>query len=61
MYIYMNIFKHEDASIKMFHCMRKKNGLGKEMEQYGLNLDEDIPFIEDLIKGCKTSNSQVKS
>ncbi|XDV16837.1 hypothetical protein PO909_016367 [Leuciscus waleckii] len=44
----------------MFHYMRKKNGLGKEMEQYGLNLDEDIPFIEDLIKGCKTSNSQVK-
>ncbi|XP_056088608.1 deoxynucleoside triphosphate triphosphohydrolase SAMHD1-like [Rhinichthys klamathensis goyatoka] len=47
-------WEHEDASLHMFHCMRKKNGLGKEMEQYGLNLDEDIPFIEELIKGCKT-------
>jgi len=33
----------------MFNCMRKKNGLDKEMQQYGLNLVEDIKFIEELI------------
>ncbi|ROI52194.1 Deoxynucleoside triphosphate triphosphohydrolase SAMHD1 [Anabarilius grahami] len=54
----MFIPEHEDASVQMFHCMRKKNGLDKEMEQYGLNLDEDILFIEELIKGYKTSDNQ---
>lgn len=44
----------------MFHCMIKKNGLGKEMEKYGLNLNEEIRFIEELIlKGQK--DSKVKS
>jgi len=33
----------------MFNCMRKKNGLDKEMQRYGLNLVEDIKFIEELI------------
>uniref|UniRef100_A0A9J8C3L8 Uncharacterized protein n=1 Tax=Cyprinus carpio carpio TaxID=630221 RepID=A0A9J8C3L8_CYPCA len=47
-------WEHEQASVDMFHCMRKKNGLDKEMERYGLNLDEDIKFIEELIlKGQK--------
>ncbi|XP_039502793.1 uncharacterized protein LOC120458985 [Pimephales promelas] len=42
-------WEHENASVGMFNCMRKKNGLDKEMEQYGLNLVEDIKFIEELI------------
>uniref|UniRef100_A0A9J7Y9E0 HD domain-containing protein n=1 Tax=Cyprinus carpio carpio TaxID=630221 RepID=A0A9J7Y9E0_CYPCA len=47
-------WEHEKASVDMFHCMRKKNGLDKEMEHYGLNLNEDIKFIEELIlKGQK--------
>lgn len=54
MCIYVDLLKHEKASVDMFHCMRKKNGLDKEMERYGLNLDEDIKFIEELIlKGQK--------
>uniref|UniRef100_A0A673KTD8 HD/PDEase domain-containing protein n=1 Tax=Sinocyclocheilus rhinocerous TaxID=307959 RepID=A0A673KTD8_9TELE len=49
-----SFMKHEKASVDMFHCMRKKNGLDKEMKDYGLNLDEDITFIEELIlKGQK--------
>ncbi|KAK9981743.1 hypothetical protein ABG768_001267, partial [Culter alburnus] len=55
---HFNDFNHEDASLHMFHCMRKKNGLDKEMAQYGLNLGEDINFIEEIIKGCKTSDKQ---
>ncbi|XDV21776.1 hypothetical protein PO909_026796 [Leuciscus waleckii] len=54
----MFIPEHKDASLHMFHCMRKKSGLDKKMKQYGLNLDEDIPFIEELIKGCKTSDNE---
>ncbi|XDV16813.1 hypothetical protein PO909_016348, partial [Leuciscus waleckii] len=51
----VHLLKHENASVEMFHCMRKKNGLDKEMKHYGLNLDEDITFIEESIKGCKNS------
>lgn len=40
--------------------MIKKNKLDKEMKQYGLNLDEDIKFIEESIKGCKNNLTQVK-
>ncbi|XP_050956475.1 deoxynucleoside triphosphate triphosphohydrolase SAMHD1-like, partial [Labeo rohita] len=47
-------WEHEKASVDMFHCMKSKNGLDKEMEFYGLNLPEDITFIEELIlKGQK--------
>uniref|UniRef100_A0A8C2ARA7 HD domain-containing protein n=1 Tax=Cyprinus carpio TaxID=7962 RepID=A0A8C2ARA7_CYPCA len=53
----MFIPEHEQASVDMFHCMRKKNGLDKEMERYGLNLDEDIKFIEELI--LKGQNDKV--
>uniref|UniRef100_A0A672LGU9 Deoxynucleoside triphosphate triphosphohydrolase SAMHD1-like n=1 Tax=Sinocyclocheilus grahami TaxID=75366 RepID=A0A672LGU9_SINGR len=57
--IYVVLLKHEQASVDMFRCMRKKNGLYKEMERYGLNLPEDITFIEELIlKGQK--DGQVK-
>ncbi|XP_073697745.1 deoxynucleoside triphosphate triphosphohydrolase SAMHD1-like isoform X2 [Garra rufa] len=42
----------------MFHCMRKKNGLDKVMKDYGLNLDEDIVFIEELIQGRTSSDSK---
>ncbi len=59
LYIYDHLLQHEEASVKMFHCMRKKNGLDKEMEDCGLNLHEDIKFIEELImKGQK--NGEVK-
>ncbi|XP_016113763.1 deoxynucleoside triphosphate triphosphohydrolase SAMHD1-like [Sinocyclocheilus grahami] len=52
---------HEQASVDMFRCMRKKNGLYKEMERYGLNLPEDITFIEELIlKGQKDGQWSMK-
>ncbi len=58
-YIYDHLLQHEEASVKMFHCMRKKNGLDRVMEDCGLNLHGDIKFIEELImKGQK--NGQVK-
>ncbi|XP_058638825.1 uncharacterized protein LOC131544542 isoform X1 [Onychostoma macrolepis] len=53
-----NKWQHEEASVQMFHCMRKKNGLDKVMKDYGLNLDEDIVFIEELIQGRKSSDSK---
>ncbi|CAM4454471.1 unnamed protein product [Leuciscus chuanchicus] len=54
-------WEHEKASVSMFHCMRKKNGLDKEMKHYGLNLDEDIEFIQELIlKGQKDGQWSMK-
>uniref|UniRef100_A0A673G234 HD domain-containing protein n=1 Tax=Sinocyclocheilus rhinocerous TaxID=307959 RepID=A0A673G234_9TELE len=44
--IYVVLLKHERASVDMFRCMRKKNGLDKEMERYGLNLPEDIQLFK---------------
>ncbi|RXN07878.1 deoxynucleoside triphosphate triphosphohydrolase SAMHD1-like protein [Labeo rohita] len=38
--------------------MRKKNGLDKVMKDCGLNLDEDIVFIEELIQGRTSSDSK---
>ncbi|RXN09276.1 deoxynucleoside triphosphate triphosphohydrolase SAMHD1-like protein [Labeo rohita] len=38
--------------------MRKKNGLDKVMKDCGLNLDEDIIFIEELIQGRTSSDSK---
>lgn len=59
MCIYVDLLKHEQASVDMFRCMREKNLLDKEMKLYGLNLSEDIKFIEELIlKGQK--DGQVK-
>ncbi|XP_042571951.1 deoxynucleoside triphosphate triphosphohydrolase SAMHD1-like [Cyprinus carpio] len=52
-----NKWQHEQASVQMFHCMRKKNGLDKMMKDYELNLKKDIIFIEELIQGRKTSDS----
>ncbi|XP_050959764.1 uncharacterized protein LOC127161159 [Labeo rohita] len=47
-------WEHEKASVDMFRCMKRRNGLDKEMKLYGLNLPEDIIFIEELIlKGQK--------
>ncbi len=58
--IYLDLLKHEKASVDMFRCMKRRNGLDKEMTFYGLNLPEDITFIEELIlKGQK--NGEVKS
>ncbi|XP_042573551.1 deoxynucleoside triphosphate triphosphohydrolase SAMHD1-like [Cyprinus carpio] len=56
-----NKWQHEQASVQMFHCMRKKNGLDKMMKDYELNLKKDIIFIEELIQGRKTSDSPVKT
>ncbi|RXN27968.1 deoxynucleoside triphosphate triphosphohydrolase SAMHD1-like protein [Labeo rohita] len=53
-----NKWQHEEASVQMFHCMRKKNGLDKVMKDCGLNLDEDIIFIEELIQGRTSSDSK---
>ncbi|KAK2909496.1 hypothetical protein Q8A67_005333 [Cirrhinus molitorella] len=49
---------HEKASVQMFHCMRKKNGLDKVMKNYELNLDEDIVFIEELIQARTSSDGK---
>uniref|UniRef100_A0A8C1Z7U4 Deoxynucleoside triphosphate triphosphohydrolase SAMHD1 n=1 Tax=Cyprinus carpio TaxID=7962 RepID=A0A8C1Z7U4_CYPCA len=57
LYFYVDLLKHEQASVQMFHCMRKKNGLDKMMKDYELNLKKDIIFIEELIQGRKTSES----
>ncbi|XP_043110540.1 uncharacterized protein LOC122355940 isoform X3 [Puntigrus tetrazona] len=43
-------WEHENASVDMFKHMVEKNGLKKVMEQYGLDPDEDIVFIGQLIK-----------
>ncbi|KAK2909489.1 hypothetical protein Q8A67_005326 [Cirrhinus molitorella] len=52
---------HEEASVQMFHCMKRMNGLDKEMKFYGLNLPEDIKFIEELIlKGQKDGKWSMK-
>uniref|UniRef100_A0A8C2ITJ3 Uncharacterized protein n=1 Tax=Cyprinus carpio TaxID=7962 RepID=A0A8C2ITJ3_CYPCA len=61
LYFYVDLLKHEQASVQMFHCMRKKNGLDKMMKDYELNLKKDIIFIEELIQGRKTSDSPVKT
>ncbi|XP_051748714.1 deoxynucleoside triphosphate triphosphohydrolase SAMHD1-like [Ctenopharyngodon idella] len=54
-------WEHEEASVDMFHCMIKKNGLEKEMEQHGLNLYEDRIFIKELIlKGQKDAKWSMK-
>ncbi len=57
--IYLDLLKHEKASVDMFHCMKRRNELAKEMTFYGLNLPEDIIFIEELILKGQTK-SQVK-
>ncbi|XP_061591987.1 deoxynucleoside triphosphate triphosphohydrolase SAMHD1-like isoform X2 [Cololabis saira] len=47
-------WKHEKASIDMFKYMVEKNPLKSEMEKYGLELEEDLVFIEELIDGDMT-------
>ncbi|XP_051994005.1 uncharacterized protein LOC127651977 [Xyrauchen texanus] len=47
-------WKHEEASIQMFQHMVDQNGLREVMGNYGLNPEEDLPFIEKLIQGVKT-------
>ncbi|XP_051994015.1 deoxynucleoside triphosphate triphosphohydrolase SAMHD1-like [Xyrauchen texanus] len=48
-------WKHEMASIQMFQHMVDQNGLKEVMGNYGLNPDEDLPFIEELIQGVDSS------
>ncbi|XP_052400802.1 deoxynucleoside triphosphate triphosphohydrolase SAMHD1-like [Carassius gibelio] len=54
-------WKHEQASVDMFRCMKRRNGLDKEMKFYGLDLQKDIKFIEELIlKGQKDGKWSMK-
>ncbi|XP_067260334.1 deoxynucleoside triphosphate triphosphohydrolase SAMHD1-like [Chanodichthys erythropterus] len=43
-------WKHEEASVEMFKHMIEKNNLKKAMKESGLNPDEDIIFIGQLIR-----------
>ncbi|XP_052400798.1 deoxynucleoside triphosphate triphosphohydrolase SAMHD1-like [Carassius gibelio] len=55
------VWKHEQASVDMFRCMKRRNGLDKEMKFYGLDLQKDIKFIEELIlKGQKDGKWSMK-
>ncbi|KAJ8257845.1 hypothetical protein GJAV_G00190360 [Gymnothorax javanicus] len=45
------VLEHEDTSVKMFHHLISENKLEPVMEQHGLVLREDLPFIEELING----------
>uniref|UniRef100_A0A672LDB1 HD domain-containing protein n=1 Tax=Sinocyclocheilus grahami TaxID=75366 RepID=A0A672LDB1_SINGR len=47
-------WKHEEASVKMFHHMVKENNLEQLMESYGLKMETDRTFIAELIKGVDT-------
>ncbi|XP_059411049.1 deoxynucleoside triphosphate triphosphohydrolase SAMHD1-like [Carassius carassius] len=52
-------WEHEQASVRMFCCMIENNELDEQMKFYGLDLQEDIKFIKELIlKGQK--DGQVK-
>ncbi|XP_070797748.1 deoxynucleoside triphosphate triphosphohydrolase SAMHD1 [Pituophis catenifer annectens] len=42
-------WKHEQASVQMFEHLIDSNNLKPDMEQYGLQLDEDIHFIKEQI------------
>ncbi|XP_026111529.1 deoxynucleoside triphosphate triphosphohydrolase SAMHD1-like, partial [Carassius auratus] len=54
-------WEHEQASVDMFRCMKRRNGLDKEMKFYGLDLQKDIKFIEELIlKGQKDGKWSMK-
>ncbi|KAA0721724.1 Deoxynucleoside triphosphate triphosphohydrolase SAMHD1 [Triplophysa tibetana] len=50
-------WKHEMASVEMFQHMVKTNELREDMIVYGLNPDEDLLFIEELIQGVNTCDT----
>ncbi|KAA0701330.1 Deoxynucleoside triphosphate triphosphohydrolase SAMHD1 [Triplophysa tibetana] len=45
------------ASVEMFQHMVKTNELREDMIVYGLNPDEDLLFIEELIQGVNTCDT----
>uniref|UniRef100_A0A9J7Y3G3 HD domain-containing protein n=1 Tax=Cyprinus carpio carpio TaxID=630221 RepID=A0A9J7Y3G3_CYPCA len=47
-------WKHEEASVNMFRHMVKENNLEPLMVSYGLDMENDLTFIDELIKGHKT-------
>ncbi|XP_016117407.1 deoxynucleoside triphosphate triphosphohydrolase SAMHD1-like [Sinocyclocheilus grahami] len=51
-------WKHEDASVQMLRHIVNNSGLGEEMTRNHMNPEEDLPFIEELIKGVQASDSQ---
>lgn len=55
------LIKHEKASVEMFQHMVETNNLREDMKVYGLNPDEDLLFIIELIQGVNTSDTQVHS
>lgn len=46
-----NFSQHEQGSIEMFEHLVKSNDLKLVMKNYGLDPDEDITFITELIMG----------
>ncbi|CAH6776898.1 deoxynucleoside triphosphate triphosphohydrolase SAMHD1 isoform X2 [Phodopus roborovskii] len=53
-------WKHEQGSVKMFEHLVNSNKLKPIMKNYGLNPDEDIPFIEEQITGLPKAKTQKK-
>lgn len=49
------------ASVEMFQHMVETNKLREDMKVYGLNPDEDLFFIKELIQGVNTSDTQVQT
>uniref|UniRef100_A0A8C2BK69 HD/PDEase domain-containing protein n=1 Tax=Cyprinus carpio TaxID=7962 RepID=A0A8C2BK69_CYPCA len=47
-------WKHEDASVNMFCHMVEENNLEPLMVSYGLDMENDLTFIDELIKGVDT-------
>ncbi|XP_056241933.1 deoxynucleoside triphosphate triphosphohydrolase SAMHD1-like isoform X2 [Seriola aureovittata] len=52
--------KHEEISLKMLDHLVDKNDLKPVMEQYGLEKEQDMKFIKEMIGGPLDSNKQKK-
>ncbi|XP_073710074.1 uncharacterized protein [Misgurnus anguillicaudatus] len=49
---------HEMASVQIFQHLVEANALIEEMKLCGLNPDEDILFVKELIQGVNTSSTE---
>uniref|UniRef100_A0A9J7XP34 HD/PDEase domain-containing protein n=1 Tax=Cyprinus carpio carpio TaxID=630221 RepID=A0A9J7XP34_CYPCA len=54
-------WKHEEASVNMFRHMVKENNLEPLMVSYGLDMENDLTFIDELIKGVDTKEKDVQT
>ena len=45
--------QHEEGSCTLLDQLIENNGLKDEFFKYGLNVDEDLPFIKELINPPK--------